>query len=64
MATSASSKKKCAFVTDVEGNLDFFYRYVDISKVLRWKDETKKELEFKDNDSEFVFGGDSQVSFP
>ncbi len=61
----ASSKKRCAFMTDVEGNLDFFHRYVEISKVVKWKDEkTKNELEFRDDNSEFVFGGDSQVPFP
>ena len=26
----------CAYVTDVEGNLDYFERYVAISKVLAW----------------------------
>ena len=56
-------QRRCAFVTDVEGNLEFFHRYVDISKVLRWKDKSKKELEFIDTDSKFVFGGDSQVPF-
>ena len=52
--------KCCAFLTDVEGNYEYFERYVAISKVLAWTDEKKKEsLKLKDGVT-FVFGGDSQ----
>ena len=52
---------ECAYLTDVEGNLDYFYNYVEISKVLEWENkETKNRLKFKHEHSMFVFGGDSQ----
>ena len=47
----------CAYVTDVEGNLDYFERYVAISRVLAWADEEKTKLTFKRDDAIFVFGG-------
>ena len=51
----------CAYLTDVEGNLDYFYNYVEISKVLEWENkETKNRLKFKHEHTMFVFGGDSQ----
>ena len=50
----------CAYLTDVEGNLDFFEKYVRISKVIEWVDSKKNRLRFKQNDSMFVFGGDCQ----
>ena len=51
----------CAYLTDVEGNLDYFYNYVEISKVLEWENkETKNRLRFKHEHTMFVFGGDSQ----
>lgn len=46
----------CAFVTDVEGNWEYFQRYINQSKALYWKGSV---LELRD-DTEFVFGGDSQ----
>lgn len=49
----------CAFLTDVEGNYEYFERYVEISKVLQWESGDKKSLKLKDNVT-FVFGGDSQ----
>ena len=56
---------RVGYVADVEGNLDYFVRYVNRSKVLKWKEEafhpTKATLEFRDEESGFVFGGDSQV---
>ena len=51
---------ECAFLTDVEGNFEYFERYLGISKVLRWADDQKTELEFKKDSAMFVFGGDSQ----
>ena len=51
----------CGYLTDVEGNFDYFERYLAISKVLQWDDEkTKTKLKFRRDDSIFVFGGDSQ----
>jgi len=50
----------CAYLTDVEGNLDFFEKYVRISKVIEWVDSKKNRLRFKQKDSMFVFGGDCQ----
>jgi hypothetical protein len=52
-------KKCCAFLTDVEGNYEYFERYVEISKVLTWADEKKNSLILKEGTT-FVFGGDSQ----
>ena len=51
---------ECAFLTDVEGNFDYFERYIQISRVLKWKDDQKTALEFKKDNAMFVFGGDSQ----
>lgn len=45
------------YVTDVEGNLDFFERFVELSPVLRY--DEKGELELVGGDSFFVFGGDA-----
>lgn len=51
---------KCSFCTDVEGNLDHFHRYIQHSTVLRWNDTDMKTLAFQDEDTMFVYGGDSQ----
>jgi hypothetical protein len=56
----APSITECAFLTDIEGNYDHFERYIGISKVLRWTDAKKTGLEFKKDNTMFVFGGDSQ----
>ena len=51
---------KCAFFTDVEGNLDYFDLYVKMSKIIRY--EVACVLDFHENvkDTGFVYGGDSQ----
>ena len=49
----------CGYLTDVEGNFEYFEDYVAISKVLEWEDQSKTALRLKDN-ALFVFGGDSQ----
>jgi hypothetical protein len=51
---------KCAFFTDVEGNLDYFDLYVQMSKIIRY--EVAGVLDFHENvkDTGFVYGGDSQ----
>jgi hypothetical protein len=51
--------KQCGYLTDVEGNYEYFERYVEISKVLNWANAEKTSLILKDGAS-FVFGGDSQ----
>lgn len=53
------AKNFCSFLTDVEGNYEYFERYVNISKVLEWEDADKKRLKLKAHGN-FVFGGDSQ----
>ena len=54
----------CGYLTDVEGNLDYFQRYVALSEILEWADEAKSKLGFKREDAMFVFGGDSQDKGP
>lgn len=44
------------YVTDIEGNYDYWNRYVALSKVLKRNTQTKT-LELRD-DSQLVFGGD------
>ena len=51
----------CAYLTDVEGDLDYFRQYVDLSDVLGWADKQRRRLKFERSDAMFVFGGDSQV---
>lgn len=50
------STRKIGYVTDVEGNLDFFRKYVALSGVLKWADDDNLALE---EDCYFVFGGDA-----
>ena len=50
----------CAYLTDVEGNLDYLERFVAVSTVLAWTDESKTRLRFQRDDAVFVFGGDTQ----
>ena len=47
------------YVTDLEGNLEYFDRWVQRSKVLRYKPGTT-ELELTHDRAYFVFGGDVQ----
>ncbi|RNF03310.1 uncharacterized protein Tco025E_08200 [Trypanosoma conorhini] len=47
--------RRTAFVTDVEGDLSYFIRYADKSKVVSW---TNGRLSFRDGTSHFVYGGD------
>ena len=52
---------ECAYLTDVEGNYDYFCKYVEISKVVKWADEqTKNKIKFRQAHTMLVFGGDSQ----
>ena len=57
---NAKPTKRCGYLTDVEGNYEYFERYVEISKVLHWADpQTRTSLVLEDG-AYFVFGGDSQ----
>ena len=62
-APAASSGKRdsleIGYVTDIEGNLDYFDRWVERSRVLRYKPGTT-ELELTHDRAYFVFGGDVQ----
>lgn len=56
---------RIAYVTDVEGNLDYFHRFVELSGVLVF-DETGPPRDAPDavltlarEDDHFVFGGDA-----
>jgi Calcineurin-like phosphoesterase len=52
---------RLGYVTDVEGNLDYFLSYVAQSKVLKLEHYSNQSLrlELKHPDAYFVFGGDS-----
>jgi hypothetical protein len=53
-----TSVTECAYLA---GNLDDFYQFVAISKVLKWEDEgTKNRLRFIHKHTILVFGGESQ----
>jgi len=51
------SRNIIAYVTDIEGNWDYWNRYVLISRVLERNPEDINDLILKDN-CELVFGGD------
>jgi hypothetical protein len=55
-----SKYKVCTYITDVEGNMDYFNKYVNISKVIEWTSEKKNRLKFRNDDSIFIYGGDTQ----
>ena len=46
------------FVTDIEGNLDYFRRWVAQSRVLSWSSEAQTELLLRPG-AYFVYGGDA-----
>jgi hypothetical protein len=50
--------QKCAFLSDVEGNLDYFNAYVKMSKIITFSEPNV--LDFQENDTGFIYGGDSQ----
>lgn len=47
-----------SFLTDVEGNLDYFDRFVEISEVLSWSKDDPREPELAEG-AALVFGGDA-----
>jgi hypothetical protein len=48
--------KRVGYLTDVEGNYEYFQRYVALSSTIEY--DSKQNLTFKDDNSLFVFGGD------
>ena len=58
-AALAPPPVRIGYVTDVEGNLDYFRRYVRASGVLRFDDDAETVLRFADDGCRFVFGGDA-----
>ena len=60
-ANKTSLITECAYLTDVEGNYEYFCKYVEISKVVKWADaQTKERIVFTHKHTMLVFGGDSQ----
>jgi hypothetical protein len=57
MAAAAAPSYITAFVTDVEGNLEYFQRCVDHSTVLEYADAARTRLRLR-GDAQFVYGGD------
>ena len=49
----------CGFLSNVQGDYDFFEKYVEISRILAWADESKASLDLADS-AYFVFGGNVQ----
>lgn len=64
MATTAASRQRVCFLTDVEGNWAYVRNFVRQSTCLRFKEQTQatasavEELELND-DCFLVFGGDA-----
>lgn len=68
LASSNTTTRRISFLTDVEGDGDYFDRYVDNSKVLQWRTRSASEetdrfrykrcLEFYNDSDYLVFGGD------
>ena len=54
--TPCASIRTVGYVTDVEGDIDFFNGYIDRSRVLT-RDPVDGRLSLRDNCA-FVFGGD------
>lgn len=55
---SNSSPKVVGYITDVEGNWEYFQRCLALCSVLEWSDSAQNELVLKDC-CYFVFGGDA-----
>ena len=53
---TAAGNPRLGYVTDVEGNLEYFEKYVALSPVLRYS--APGQLQLVDDDCSFVFGGD------
>jgi hypothetical protein len=48
-----------SYVTDVEGNLNYFKSYVARSKLVHFTDASQTQLGLRDDRTFFVFGGDA-----
>ena len=53
----ASSITVCGYLSDVEGNLDYFERYLARSEILEWEDAAKSKLKFKRSEGRGNPGG-------
>ena len=53
--STIGAMRKVAYATDIEGNLEYWNKYLSISNVLRREDNNKLVLE---PDCQFVYGGD------
>ena len=53
---SSAEPRYISYFTDVEGNLDYFRRWVDISPAVSWSQDGKSLNLFEDHG--VVFGGD------
>ena len=51
----------CGFLGDIQGDFGYFEKYVEISRILSWEDESNQSLLLADN-AIFVFGGNVQGS--
>eukprot|EP00037_Helgoeca_nana_P009033 m.79625 g.79625 ORF g.79625 m.79625 type:complete len:158 (-) comp19310_c0_seq2:1503-1976(-) len=66
-AATESAEIRIAYCTDVEGNLDFFHRVIDLSPVLAYvdvdggpgRDSPDAEISLERDTDYFVFGGDA-----
>jgi hypothetical protein len=54
----SSAVEEVGYVTDVEGNYNYFQKYIHLSKVLSYADKEETILQFTGSNSLFVFGGD------
>ena len=50
------TKKLVTYVTDIEGNYDYWQRFVKFSRVLC--NDPRGNVDFKESNGEIVFGGD------
>ena len=50
------TKKLVTYVTDIEGNYDYWQRFVRFSRVLC--NDPRGNVDFKESNGEIVFGGD------
>jgi len=57
MVSTQQQPIEIGYFTDVEGNYDYFQKYISISNILRYDSKDKESLVLKDG-AMFVFGGD------
>lgn len=57
MKTSEYSNSIIGYISDIEGNIDYWNKYLEISKVL-YRDPNDKSICLYDKSCYFVYGGD------